>query len=90
MAGRIERMVAHGAVEVTQPGRTGTGEQLVYTANDQTFVLTGTKAVPPKLVDDTEGTTTGAALRFRSGDHSVVVSGDAAGQKVRSETQVKQ
>jgi lipopolysaccharide export system protein LptA len=90
MAGRIERMVAHGGVEIEEPGRTGTGEQLVYTASDQTFVLTGTKAVPPKVVDDVQGTTTGAVLRFRSGDHSVVVSGDGAGPKVRSETRVKQ
>ena len=31
MAGRIERMVATGAVQIEQPGRTGTGEQLVST-----------------------------------------------------------
>ena len=90
MGGRVEKVVATGAVEVSQPGRKGTGEQLVYTAGNKTFVLTGTQAAPPKVVDDARGTTTGAVLRFRSGDDSVVISGREGGQKVRSDTKVKQ
>jgi lipopolysaccharide export system protein LptA len=93
MGGRVDRMVATGRVEMDQPGRKATGEQLVYTASDQTYLLTGTGAVAPKIVDDTRGTTTGSALRFHAGDNSVVVVNDAgsdAGRKVRTETQVKQ
>jgi lipopolysaccharide export system protein LptA len=91
--GSVERIVATQHIEITQPGRKATGERLVYTASDQMFVLTGTAAAPPKVVDATQGTTTGAALRFHSGDDSVVISGrdgDAPAQKVHTETRVKQ
>jgi len=91
--GSVERIVATQRIEITQPGRRATGERLVYTASDQMFVLTGTAAAPPKVVDAVQGTTTGAALRFHSGDDSVVVSGkdgDATAQKVHTETRVKQ
>jgi lipopolysaccharide export system protein LptA len=42
-------------------------------------------------VDEVRGTVTGASLRFHTGDESVVVSngGSGAGQRVRTETQVK-
>ncbi len=90
MGGKVEKVVATGAVEVEQPGRKGTGAMLVYTAVDQTFVLTGAAGDPPKVVDEARGTTTGAALRFRSGDDSVLISGGGDGQKVRSDTKVRQ
>ena len=95
MGGSVERMVATGEIEIEQPGRRATGEQLVYTAVDQMFVLTGTAAVPPKMMDETRGSSTGASLRFHAGDtgdNSVVVSNDAGdvGRKVRTETRVKQ
>ncbi len=91
LGGRVERMVGVGAVKVEQPGRKATGERLVYTAEDRTFVLTGTKAEPPKMVDEARGTTTGAALRFKSGEDRVEVSGAGEGdtRRVRSETKVK-
>ena len=91
--GGVERIVATQRIEITQPGRKATGERLVYTASDQMFVLTGTAAAPPKVVDQTQGTTTGAALRFHSGDDSVVVSGtdgDVPARKVHTETRAKQ
>jgi len=85
----VDHIIATGAVGLEQPGRKGFGEKLVYTASDQLSVLTGTKTVPPKVVDETQGTVTGASLRFRSGDDSVeVLSGDGA-QKVRTETRMK-
>jgi lipopolysaccharide export system protein LptA len=90
--GQVERIVATRHVELTQPGLLATGERLVYTASDQMFVLTGTGAVPPKVVDEAQGTTTGAALRFRSGDDSVSVTGsDGIGpaRKVHTETYTK-
>ena len=92
LGGKVERMVGTGGVEMEQPGREATGERLVYTAADRTFVLTGTKAAPPKMVDDARGTTTGAVLRFKSGEERVEVSGaDAGGEtrRVRTETRVK-
>ena len=89
LGGRVDHIVATGTVELEQPGRKGFGDKLVYTAADQVSVLTGTKTVPPKVVDDAQGTVTGASLRFRSGDDSVeVLSGDGA-QKVRTETRMK-
>ena len=90
LGGRVDHMIASGAVELEQPGRKASGERLVYTASDRTFVLTGTKSAPPKMVDETQGTVTGASLRFRSGDDSVeVLSGDGA-ERVRTVTHMKQ
>jgi lipopolysaccharide export system protein LptA len=92
MAGSVERMVMSGHIEMEQPGRRATGEQLVYTATDGLFVLTGTPAVLPKVTDDQRGTVTGTSLRFHSGDDNVVVSNggeNGAGQRVRTETRVK-
>jgi lipopolysaccharide export system protein LptA len=91
MGGSVERVVATGHIEMEQPGRRATGEQLVYTASDGMFVLTGTAAILPKVVDQQQGTVTGASLRFHAGDENVVVSngGDNAVQRVRTETRVK-
>ena len=101
LGGRVDHMVATGSVVVDQPGRRATGDKLVYTASDGVYVLTGTKAVPPKVVDQTQGTTTGAALRFHrdrrqdpsSAADGVEVLGSVDGKtagRVRSETRMKQ
>ena len=92
MGGSVERIVVAGQVQLEQPGRRATGEQLVYTASDGLFVLTGTAAAPPKITDETQGMVTGASLQFHSGDESVVISNGenaGAGQRVRTETRVK-
>jgi lipopolysaccharide export system protein LptA len=92
MGGRVDHMVASGAVIIDQPGRRATGDQLVYTAANGVYVLTGTKEAPPKVVDQAQGMTTGAALRFKSGDDSVEVLGSLDGKtagRVRSETRMK-
>ena len=91
MGGSVERVVASGHIEISQPGRRATGEQVVYTASDGMFVLTGTPAVLPKVIDDQRNTVTGTSLRFHAGDENVVVSngGSGAGQRVRTETRVK-
>jgi lipopolysaccharide export system protein LptA len=92
MAGSVERMVATGHIDMEQPGRRATGEQVVYTANDGMFVLTGTPTVLPKVIDDQRGTVTGTSLRFHSGDDNVVVSNggeNGTGERVRTETRVK-
>ena len=91
--GSVEKVVVTGQIRMEQPGRRATGEQLVYTAGDGLFVLTGSSGTPPKVVDDAaKGTVTGASLRFHTGDESIVVSNGAnngAGQRVRTETRVK-
>jgi lipopolysaccharide export system protein LptA len=71
----VSKIVARGAVQLEQPGRKGTGEELTYTAADGKFVLTGTGAVPPRLSDQARGVVTGNALIFNDRDDSVVVSG---------------
>jgi len=94
--GSVRRVVLSGDVRIDQPGRTGTGEQLVYTAADSSYIFTGTPAKPPHIVDAQQGNVTGATLLFHSGDSTIVVGGTDAGAKaekparVRTETRVKQ
>ena len=85
---QVDRLTARGQVEVSSQGRRGTGEQLVYTASTDEYVLTGTTAVPPKLTDTARGTVTGEALIFNSRDDSVSIEG-GGGQKTATETSVK-
>jgi lipopolysaccharide export system protein LptA len=91
MAGRVERMVANGAVDIEQPGLQATGKRLVYTESDQLYVLTGDNNTPPKAVDPDGTTTTAAELRFHAGDCSVEALGTAPGepaQRVRTVSRV--
>ncbi|HEV2709830.1 MAG TPA: LptA/OstA family protein [Edaphobacter sp.] len=94
MGGGVERIVATGNIEIDQTGRRATGERVVYTASDGMFVMTGTAAAPPRIVDDARGTVTGTSLRFHAGDESVMISngvshGVESKQRVRTETRVK-
>ena len=89
-ASKLDRMVARGHVQLLQPGRRGTGEQLVYTAGDGNYLLTGTVGEPPRASDAQKGATTGAALLFRNGDNSVeVLNNDAAGLSRRTVTDTR-
>ncbi len=72
---RIDRIVATGHVVLQQPGRRGTGEKLLYTAQDGKFLLTGTFSTPPHLYDQAHGDVSGEALIFNSQDDSVSVTG---------------
>ncbi|MGC2400442.1 MAG: LptA/OstA family protein [Acidobacteriaceae bacterium] len=74
----VSKIVARGGVEVRQPSRKGTGEELIYTAADGKFVLTGTGTAPPHLSDEVRGSVTGNALIFNERDDSVVVSGGSS------------
>ncbi len=94
MGGGVERIVATGNIEIDQTGRRAMGERVVYTASDGMFVMTGTAAAPPRIVDDARGTVTGTSLRFHAGDESVMISngvshGVESKQRVRTETRVK-
>lgn len=95
MGGTLDRVVVSGDVKVEQPGRHGSGDQLTYKAADGSFVLTGTPAVPARMVDAVQGSVTGASLLFRAGDSTIVVAGaPAAGgqrpQRARIDTRVRQ
>ena len=85
----VEKIVMSGAVKVEQPGRTATGEQLLYTAATDEFVLTGTPGHPPHVVDDKQGNMTGSTLLFHAPDSTIVVSGEPASRRVHTETTVK-
>jgi lipopolysaccharide export system protein LptA len=75
---QVSKIVARGAVELRQPSRKGTGDELTYTAADGKFLLTGSSTAPPRLIDQVRGTVTGNALIFNDRDDSVVVSGGAS------------
>jgi lipopolysaccharide export system protein LptA len=90
----IDRVVLAGSVEMEQPGRKGTGEQLLYTAATGSYVLTGTAAAPPRIVDTQQGNVTGATLLFGDAGSTIVVAGElgagkAQGGRVRSEMSVR-
>jgi lipopolysaccharide export system protein LptA len=92
--GQIDRVVVSGSVQMDQPGRHGTGDQILYTAADGRYILTGTPATPPCVVDTQQGTVTGATLLFSDSGSTIVVAGDAGaaktpGGRVRSEISVK-
>jgi lipopolysaccharide export system protein LptA len=74
-AAQLRRMVASGGVTLTQPGRQAVGSKLVYTGNDERFVLTGTPHALPYMVDRAHGRTTGRALIFNNQSDSVEIIG---------------
>jgi lipopolysaccharide export system protein LptA len=82
--GQVDTLTATGHVAVTSEGRRGTGEKLVYTSETGEYVLTGTSAAPPRMVDPARGTVTGEALVFHSFDDSVSV--ESGGRKTMTET----
>ena len=73
--GKLDRVVAHNQVVINQPKRQGTGDQLVYTAADDKFVLTGG---PPSIFDAEQGKITGVSLTLFRHDDRVLVEGNAA------------
>lgn len=77
--GQLDRIIAEGHVVMQQPNRRGTGDKLVYTADDGKFVMTGG---PPQIADAQQGTVTGAALTFYSHDDRVLVEGEGTTRAV--------
>jgi lipopolysaccharide export system protein LptA len=70
--GQVEKIVAQNRVVIAQPARHATGEKLVYTADDEKFVLTGG---PPSIFDAERGKITGDSLTFYKRDGRVLVEG---------------
>jgi lipopolysaccharide export system protein LptA len=73
--GKLDRVVAKDQVVINQPKRQGNGDQLVYTAADDKFVLTGG---PPSIFDAERGKITGVSLTLFRHDDRVLVEGNAA------------
>ncbi len=73
--GQLDHIVATGNVVVQQPNRRGAGDNLVYTAADDKFVLTGG---PPSIFDAEQGKITGVSLTFFRRDDRVLVEGEAS------------
>jgi lipopolysaccharide export system protein LptA len=71
--GRIDHIVARKGVVITQPNRKATGEELVYTAAEDKFVLTGG---PPSIFDAEHGQITGVSLTLFRRDDRVLVEGN--------------
>ncbi|MGI4828484.1 MAG: hypothetical protein ACRYFU_09890 [Janthinobacterium lividum] len=88
LGGRLERLVLVGDVQLKQPGRTGSGTQMTYTAATSSFVLTGTPLAPPRIHDAQQGLVTGATLVFGGADSSIVVAGMHASGKSAGSTRV--
>ena len=72
--GQVDRLIAENHVQFTQGDRSGTGEKLVYTAEDGRYVLTGTSTAQPRVSDAQHGSVSGSSLIFNNRDDSVVVS----------------
>lgn len=70
---QLERMVATGGVHLVEPGREAVGQKLVYTGENEQFVLTGSPEARPYLVDREHGRTSGAALIFNNQNDSVEI-----------------
>ncbi len=73
----VARMVIEDHVKLIQPGRTGTGAKIVYTASDGRFVMTGAEDAPPRLVDAVKGSLTGHSLIFYSQQNEIQINGGA-------------
>ena len=69
---KLDRIVATGQVVITQPTRRGEGERLVYTADDDKYVLSGGT---PSIFDAERGKITGVSLTFFRSDDRVLVEG---------------
>jgi lipopolysaccharide export system protein LptA len=78
-AAKIDHIIARDRVVIIQPARRGTGDQLVYTAADDKYVLTGG---PPSIFDAERGTVTGVSLTLFRHDDRVLVEGNAASPTV--------
>jgi lipopolysaccharide export system protein LptA len=92
-SGSLDRVVVLGDVRLDQPGRKATGDELLYTAASGNYVLTGTPAKPPVVVDAQQGSVTGTTLLFGDAGSTIVVSGAPVagkpGSRVRTETEVR-
>jgi len=72
-ASQLDHIVANGEIQIEQKGRKATGNQLVYTAVEQKFVLTASEGKRPSIFDAEHGQISGDSLTFFSADDRVLV-----------------
>ncbi|HET9183047.1 MAG TPA: LptA/OstA family protein [Candidatus Angelobacter sp.] len=70
---QLDRIVAQGDIVIQQPGRKAMGSQVVYTAEDQKFVLTGGPGKKPSIFDAEHGEISGDSLTFYTRDGRVLI-----------------
>ncbi len=76
---QLDRIVAQGDIQIQQKNRRALGSQVVYTAQEQKFVLTGTEGHRPSIFDAEHGQISGDSLTFYTqGDRVLVGSGDSS------------
>jgi lipopolysaccharide export system protein LptA len=71
--GKIDRILAEEQVVITQPGRKALGDRLLYTTDDDKFVMTGSS---PSIFDAEHGKITGVSLTLFRHDGRVLVEGN--------------
>jgi len=70
---QLDHIVAQGDIVIQQPERKATGNQLVYTAQEQKFVLTGAPGKKPSIFDAERGQISGDSLTFFTHDGRVLI-----------------
>lgn len=83
----VQSIDAKSNIVLRQPGRHATGSHLVYTSDEEKFVLTGTPGSPPSIFDAEHGQVTGVSLTFFNRDDRVLV--DSSNSKSISQTRLK-
>ncbi|HWG50504.1 MAG TPA: LPS export ABC transporter periplasmic protein LptC [Candidatus Acidoferrales bacterium] len=79
---QLDRIVAEGDIQIQQPDRRATGSQLVYTASEQKFVLTGVPGKRPSIFDAERGQISGDSLTFYTHDGRVLIGSGQTSQSL--------
>ena len=78
-SGQLDRIVAEGDIRIQERDRKAQGSRLIYVAQEQKFVLTGSEGHLPSIFDAEHGQISGNSLTFfTQGDRVLVGSGDSA------------
>jgi lipopolysaccharide export system protein LptA len=79
---QLDRIVGQGDIQIEQPGRKASGNQLVYTAKEQKFVLTGLPGKRPSIFDAERGQISGDSLTFYTHDGRVLIGSGQTSQSL--------
>jgi len=84
---QVQSIDATGNILLQQPGRRASGAHLMYGADEEKFVLTGTPGSPPSIFDAEHGQVTGVSLTFFNRDDRVLV--DSSNSESITQTRLK-
>ena len=79
---QLDRIIAQGEIQIEQPTRKATGNQLVYTAQDEKLVLTASAGKRPSIFDAERGQISGDSLTFYKHDDRVLVDSKDSSQTI--------